>query len=61
MDALFRAYDSGRADGVRGVRDSAAAEHPETGPDYRMGFLDARVEIFRMLAEARKFLDEDVI
>ena len=35
------------------------AKHPSTGADYRIGFLDGRIEIFRMFASVRKILDTD--
>jgi hypothetical protein len=30
---------------------------PGTGADYRIGFLDGRIEVFRMLARVREILD----
>lgn len=59
MDDALLAYDAGRADAHAGHRDTARAKHPATGADYRIGFLDGRVEIFRMLARAREILDGD--
>jgi hypothetical protein len=59
MDEAFTAYDAGRADGIAGRRDEAATEHPQTGSDYRIGFLDGRIEVFRMFAKVRKITDED--
>jgi hypothetical protein len=59
MDEAFEAYGRGRADGSAGRRDGPRAADARTGPDYRIGFLDARLEIFRMLAEARRLLDGD--
>lgn len=52
------AYNAGRADGGAGRRDAARADDPHTGADYRMGFLDGRIEVFQMLAQVRKFLDD---
>jgi hypothetical protein len=57
MDGALDAYRAGRADGSAGRRDQARAENPGTGADYRIGFLDARLEVFRMLAAARRILD----
>lgn len=59
MDEAFEAYAKGRADGTAGRRDRARAADASTGPDYRIGFLDARLDVFRMLAEARRLLDSD--
>jgi hypothetical protein len=59
VDEAFAAYDRGRADGVAGRRDDARTEHPRTGADYRIGFLDGRIEVFRMLARVREITDED--
>ena len=59
MDDLLKAYNAGRADGTAGRRDNDRSENPETGADYRIGFLDGRIAVFKMLAEARKFLGED--
>jgi hypothetical protein len=57
MDDALRAYNAGRADGGAERRDPAQAEHPTTGPDYRIGLLDGRLEVFRLLARVRKILD----
>jgi len=59
VDEALLAYDAGRVDALAGHRDAARAKHPATGADYRMGFLDGRVEIFRMLASVREILDDD--
>jgi len=59
MDDALLAYDAGRVDALSGQRDGARAKHPATGADYRMGFLDGRLEIFRMLAGLREILDGD--
>ena len=59
MDDEFRAYEAGRADGIAGRRDDARTEHPRTGADYRIGFLDGRIEVFQMFAKVRKLKDED--
>jgi hypothetical protein len=57
VDDALEAYLTGRADGAVPSRDAAKAEHPQTGADYRIGFLDGRIEVFAMLARARKFLE----
>ncbi|GAA3338114.1 hypothetical protein GCM10020358_37390 [Amorphoplanes nipponensis] len=57
MDDALLAYDAGRVDALAGHRDAERARHPRTGADYRMGFLDARIEIFRMLSSARRILE----
>ncbi|MFI7600185.1 hypothetical protein [Actinoplanes sp. NPDC049681] len=59
MDDALRAYGAGREDAFAGLRDAGKAEDPQTGPDYRTGFLDGRIEIFRMLAEVREILEEN--
>jgi len=59
MDDALRAYGAGRADALAGARDADRARHPVTGADYRMGFLDGRIEIFRMYASVREILDTD--
>jgi hypothetical protein len=59
LDAAFAAYAAGRADGVAGRRDETRTEDPDTGADYRTGFLDGRIEVFRMFAEIRKLADDD--
>jgi hypothetical protein len=58
MDDELMAYNLGRSDGGAGRRDAARADDPQTGADYRMGFLDGRIEVFQMLAQVRKFLDD---
>jgi hypothetical protein len=57
MDEALLAYYAGRADALAGHRDVTRARHPETGADYRMGFVDGRIEIFRMYACVREILD----
>jgi hypothetical protein len=59
MDESLLAYDAGRDDALAGHRDADRATHPETGADYRMGFIDGRIEIFRMYASVREILDAD--
>jgi hypothetical protein len=59
MDDALLAYDTGRADALAGRRDAAKAKDPATGPDYRMGFIDGRIEIFRLFAGVRQILDPD--
>jgi hypothetical protein len=58
MDDELIAYNLGRSDGGAGRRDATRADDPHTGADYRMGFLDGRIEVFQMLAQVRKFLDD---
>ncbi|MBL7259348.1 hypothetical protein [Paractinoplanes lichenicola] len=58
MDDLFLAYDTGRKDGIAGRRDPVRAHDPVTGADYRMGFLDGRIEVFHLLAAVRRIQDE---
>jgi hypothetical protein len=59
MDDALLAYNAGRVDALAGRRDATKAKDPATGADYRMGFLDGRIEIFRMLAGLRGILEED--
>jgi len=59
VDEALLAYDAGRVDALAGNRDAARAKDASTGADYRMGFLDGRIEIFRMLASVREILDGD--
>ncbi|GAA0505686.1 hypothetical protein Ade02nite_72040 [Paractinoplanes deccanensis] len=58
MDDALLAYQTGRADGMAARRDHTRAQHPETGADYRMGFLDGRIEVFRLLATVRKIVED---
>ncbi|XVU21068.1 hypothetical protein ACQPZJ_27785 [Actinoplanes sp. CA-054009] len=58
MDDALLAYDTGRADGMAGRRDPSRAQHSDTGADYRMGFLDGRIEVFKLLATVRKIVEE---
>jgi hypothetical protein len=58
MDDILLAYHAGRADGIAGRRDTARTADPATGPDYRIGFLDGRIEVFRLLAHVRKIVEE---
>lgn len=58
MDESLLAYNAGRADGGAARRNAEQAAHPETGADYRVGFLDGRIEVFRMMTNVRRFLDE---
>jgi hypothetical protein len=58
MDDEIFAYVTGRSDGIAGHRDSARAGHAATGADYRMGFLDGRIEVFHLLAAVRRIQDE---
>ncbi|HET6484627.1 MAG TPA: hypothetical protein VFG35_31930 [Actinoplanes sp.] len=58
MDDELLAYDTGRADGIAGHRDLTRATHPVTGADYRMGFLDGRIEVFHLFTAVRRIQDE---
>jgi hypothetical protein len=58
MDDELLAYDMGRSDGIAGRRDVERARHPAIGPDYRMGFLDGRIEVFHLLRAVRRIQDE---
>ncbi|GIF25765.1 hypothetical protein Ate02nite_84950 [Paractinoplanes tereljensis] len=49
----------GRADGLAARRDAGRATDPAFGRDYRIGFLDGRLEVFRMLAGVRKIVEDD--
>ena len=59
MDEALRAYDTGRCDGIAGVRDADRAGHPDTGADYRTGLVDGQVAAFEadLLAAVRRALD----
>jgi hypothetical protein len=43
---------------MAGRRDAARAEDSGLGRDYRIGFLDGRLEVFRMHAAIRKIVEE---
>ena len=58
MDDLLLAYRKGRTDGIAGHRDAARATDPRCGADYRMGFLDGRLEVFRLHAAVRKIVED---
>ena len=58
MDDALLAYATGRDDGLDGRRDQHRAADPGTGADYRMGFLDGRLELFRMHAQLRKIVED---
>jgi hypothetical protein len=58
MDDSLQAYEVGRADAGAGCRDVARAADARTGADYRIGFLDGRIELFHMFAEVRRILDD---
>jgi hypothetical protein len=58
MDDILLAFLTGWSDGIEGVRDVARAGDHRTGADYRIGFLDARIQVFRLLAHVRKILEE---
>jgi len=57
MEDALATYGAGRADALAGCRDAARAKHPETGADYRIGFIDGRHEMLRMLASLREILN----
>jgi hypothetical protein len=59
MDRELEAYAAGRADGLAAHRDAGRATDPELGRDYRIGFLDGRLEVFRMLASVRKIVEDE--
>jgi hypothetical protein len=58
MQDSLDAYGQGRADGLESRRDQARATDHRTGADYRVGFLDGRLELFRMHAQVRKILED---
>jgi hypothetical protein len=58
VDDEFRAYLAGRADGIAGRRDDKRTGDDETGRDYRTGFLDGRLEVFRLLTHVRRIVEE---
>ena len=58
-DDILTAYFTGRLDGIAARRDQARATDPVTGPDYRTGFLDGRLEVFRLLSNIRRIVEEN--
>lgn len=58
-DDTLLAYFTGRRDGILGRRDAARSGDSATGSDYRMGFLDGRLEVFRLLAAVRRIVEEN--
>jgi hypothetical protein len=58
VDQEFQAYEAGRADGLSAQRDPGRADDPAFGRDYRVGFLDGRLEMFRMHADVRKIVED---
>jgi hypothetical protein len=58
MDNEFEAYEAGRADGIGSHRDQARATDHRAGADYRTGFLDGRLELFRMHREVRRIVED---
>ena len=58
MDEAIEAYATGRADGLAARRDQGRAADPGTGGDYRIGFLDGRLEVFRLHSQVRKIVEE---
>ncbi|MEU4423004.1 hypothetical protein AB0F81_20450 [Actinoplanes sp. NPDC024001] len=60
MDDSLQAYTDGRTDGAAGRRDQERADHPETGPDYRVGVVDGSVAAFQaeLVAEVRRLLGD---
>jgi len=59
MEEALTAYCTGRDDALAGHRDETRVAHPRTGVDYRRGFLDGRIEVFRMFAGVRRILEQD--
>jgi len=59
MDDEFRAYETGRADGLAGRRDPEGAGDPVFGRDYRIGFIDGRMEVYRLHAGVRRIVEDD--
>jgi len=58
MDDEFRAYQAGRADGLAGRRDLERAGDPALGRDYRIGFIDGRMEVYRLHARVRRIVED---
>jgi hypothetical protein len=58
MDEELRAYEAGRADGAAARRDEERATDRVFGKDYRIGFLDGRLEVFRLNAGLRRIAEE---
>jgi hypothetical protein len=58
MEDILLAYFTGWLDGMNGLRNADLAADNRTGADYRIGFLDARIEVFRLLAAVRKIVEE---
>jgi hypothetical protein len=58
MEDALQAYATGRADGLASHRDQQRAADPGTGADYRIGFLDGRLEVFRLHAQLRKIVED---
>ncbi|NMO56105.1 hypothetical protein HH310_33615 [Actinoplanes sp. TBRC 11911] len=54
-DETLLAYFTGRLDGILGRRDTVRSGDP----DYRIGFLDGRLEVFRLLAAVRRIVEEN--
>ncbi|MEV6298953.1 hypothetical protein AB0M02_06050 [Actinoplanes sp. NPDC051861] len=61
FEESFQAYSAGHTDGAVGHRDPDRADHPETGPDYRVGVVDGSVAAFQaeLVAEVRRLLGKD--
>ena len=59
MEDALVAYGAGREDALAGRRDAARAQHPETGADYRIGFIDGRMEVYRLHASVRRIVEDD--
>jgi hypothetical protein len=56
-EAALMAYLAGWTDGFSGRRDCVRAGDAGTGQDYRIGFLDARMEVYRLLAGLRRIIE----
>ena len=58
MDDALHAYAMGRSDGLAARRDQERAADPKSGADYRIGFLDGRLEVFHMHTRVRRIVEE---
>ncbi|MEU4688135.1 hypothetical protein [Actinoplanes sp. NPDC023714] len=60
IDDSLQAYTAGHADGALRHCDPARADHPETGPDYRMGVTDGEIAAFQaeLLAAVRRIIGD---
>ncbi|MEU8240357.1 hypothetical protein AB0C07_19100 [Actinoplanes missouriensis] len=60
FDDSLQAYTAGHTDGAARHSDQAQADHPETGPDYRVGVVDGSIAAFQseLAAEMRRILGD---